>query len=340
VDDKTLIDRTTRFLVTLTLFGGAWYTLKGVTNLWLKTFSEIFYSKSVINKEHIFSMSLLIVMVSITSSVISYLYMEYKTYRNYEDNEEMKTAVYKADRGFDGIFSMINVSFISFLTINILTIFVKEIKGLTLLLLFFVGFSIGAISKYFLEEKVKNALTKFNLPTFKTKTKQLGYIIYISLIILILSLSLMILSLEGNQEVEVKIEETPQLPIEIILKNFERPTLEFSVYREKNPKKNVKFKIRQEDLQKSLVEVYETNLPNENFLFKSNIENKLTRSQNENTYQYTSELNKYILEGKNVVDIIIISEGENSKKTVRIATTIFKDGEAIDVPQKIYKVNP
>lgn len=340
MEDKTLIDRTTRFLVTLTLFGGAWYILKGVTNLWLKTFSEIFYSKSIINKEHILSMSLLIVMVSITTTVIIYLYMEYKTYRNYEDKEEMEKAVNKADRRFDGIFSMVNVSFISFLTINILTIFVKEIKGLTLLSMIFVGFLIGAISRFYLEEKVRSAITKYRLPKPNNKGKQLGYIIYISFIVLILSFSLMIVSLEGNQKVEVKIEDTTKIPMEITLQNFESPTIEFSIFREKKPKKNVKFKLKDGDFQKSLIEVHETNLPNENFLLRNNTDNKLTRSQNENTYQYTSELSKYILEGKNVVEIIIISKGENSKKTVRIASTITKDGEAIEVPQNIYKVNP
>ncbi|MFD2046453.1 hypothetical protein ACFSTA_19095 [Ornithinibacillus salinisoli] len=340
--EKREIDRTTRFLVTLTLFGGTWFVFRGIIEVWANTFSEIVYAKGIISHEHILWMSLLIVMVAITGSVLKYVYLEYNTYRHFAKSEQQLDSIKKADSSFDGIFTMIKISFVFIIILNFLTLFISEIKILTFLVLSIIGICAGILYKYTLKNKIKRFFIKTNIHKLYTKAKlsQLWFILYIFLIILVLSLALIMVSFDSNQEVEINIVDTNSVPLIITLNNYDNPTMEINIFRENNPNDNINLTVGENEFQRSLIEVYETNLTNENFLIKSSNNNKFPISQNKDIYQYNLELGEYLLEGKNVLEIFVFSEGNISKKTVHIITEICIEGDKVEIPQKSFKVNP
>lgn len=349
--NKNETDRTTRLLITITFFGGTWYILRGIINLWGKTFSEIVYTKSIINYEHIVSIWLLIVMVVLTGTVIIYIYTEFKTYQYLPNKCDKERSINKADRAFNNIFNMIKkLKFLSILILIqvFLIMLFTQIKMGNFLLIFVGELILVIVYMSFLKEKLKIQFKRINLkqwnvfPKLRAKFKQLELITYLFVLVFIVSISLIVISIEGNQEVEIKINDTKKVSMEILLNNYEKPTKEINISREKKPSSNVNIELEESELQKSLIEVYESRISKGNFLLKeSEDENKkVPISKNKYFYKYNLELEEYLLEGENFLEIYIQNNGNVSKKTVHIVTPIYKEGEKIDIPRENFKITP
>ncbi|MDQ0224416.1 hypothetical protein ACFPRB_17280 [Metabacillus niabensis] len=348
---KNETDRTTRLLITITFFGGTWYLLRGIINLWGKTFSEIVYTKSILNYEHIVSIWLLVVMVILTGTVIIYIYSEFKTYQYLPNKYDKEKSINKADRAFNDIFNMIKkLKFLSILILIpvFLIMLFTQIKMGIFLLIFVVELILVFIYMFFIKEKLKNQIKRLNLqqmnvfPKLRDKFKHLELITYLLVFVFIVSISLIVISIEGNQEVEMKINDTKKIPMEILLNNYEKPTIEINIIREKRPTSNVKIDLEESELQKSFIEVYESRISKGNFLLKeSEDENKkVPISKNKYFYKYNLELEEYLLEGENFLEIYIQNNGNASKKTVHIVTPIYKEGEKINIPRENFKITP
>ena len=63
---------------------------------------------------------------------------------------------------------------------------------------------------------------------------------------------------------------------------------------------------------------------------------------NKSIYQdsYTLDLNKYLQEGKNNIEILILYSNEFSEKTVRITNEIKRKENLLEVTKKDYKITP
>lgn len=282
-------------------------------------------------------------MVILTISVVKYIYAELKTYRLFDRNEDMLDAIRKADLSFEDIFTMAKLSTNSVLLSLFLSLFINDIKFWRFLLLVIVGFIIGLIYIVFFERKVKYYAS--TIPVIKKikpsgRLGQIGTIMYIFLLISVLSFTLIISAFDSNQEVKMKIEETITVPIEISLYNIDNPIIEYTIHREKNPKNDIIIKLVEEDLRKSIIEVSETKNSFNSFLIKENLNEKYQISENKIFYQYRTKLNKYILDGENLIEISILSNGNMSRKTYRVVTSIYKQGNEILIPQKTFNIKP
>ncbi|RIU93441.1 hypothetical protein [Oceanobacillus picturae] len=348
---KNETDRTTRLLFTVTLFGGTWYIFRGVINLWNNTFTEIAYTKSIINFEHIISIWILVIMIVITGTVVRYIYYEFKTYQHIPNNEEREKSISNADDAFKDNFKMLKTLAILSLIILILFFFYNfftRIKLKNILLFTFIGLILVILFKSIIKRKLKdrskNSKIKLKTITHKLSNmyKRIGLITYLIILVLIVSFSLLVISIESNQEVKVNIGDTQKLPMEIILKNYDNPTLEIIIFREEEPANNISILLEEDDLQKSIIEVYETRTSKENFLLKGikSANSKTTISNNNYYYKYNLDLEKYILQNKNIMKVYIHNNGNTGKKTVYFATSIYKDGNSINIAQDNFKVNP
>jgi hypothetical protein len=328
------IDRTTRLLVTITLFSGAWFLLKGVFFHWLNTFTDIIYSKGIFYYEHLISIVLLTIAVAITLLVIRYLYMELRTYRYYKNEEEQQDSLKKADICFDEIFNMIKTSLYVLLFIIIGLICIKYKM---FLLIISIGFLLGIILRIidiqFNNEYINKA--KLYWRTINEKAKYIIVLVNVSCLSLVIGFVIMISSYEDKQKVHVKFLERKNLSFEIKLSNIQKPEVEINVFRELKPNDDIKLNLEEEDFRGSFIEVSETSS-----MLKNNEKDKFHFSQNNFQYLYESVLDQYILDGKNELEIFIRSNGNISKKTVHIFTTIIKDSNGISISQKNFEVNP
>lgn len=342
---KNETDRTTRMLVTITLLGGTWYIFRGVIDIWFRTFTEIIYTKSIINYEHILSIWILVIMVVITGTVIRYLYLEFKNYQHIPNNDDRLNSISKADKGFKDIINivkfLINVSKFFIIMFLLFNVFIR-IKWKILV---GVGLLWGLLYMLTFKKKSRNQKTRINV-ILKNKffifKNQIGLIIYLIVFVGIVSFSMIVFSFEGNQEVNMKINNTNKMPMEILLNNYDKPTVEISISRNEKPNSNVIVKLEEDDFQKSLVEVFESRVSKENFFLKS-IEGRNSKtavSKNKYSYKYHLDLEKYILEKENIIEVYIHNNGSMNKKTVHLVTSIYKEGNKVNVSQDKFKVSP
>lgn len=151
-------DRSPRLLITLTILGGTWFVFRGIIDIWIRTFSEIAYSNSVVNLEHAIAIWLLVVFAVISGLTIRYIYFEYKTYQNTFINNIKQDFENEADKAFEDIFvtvKILSVSSLIYTGLIIILSYITYIKIKALIILIAIGI-IMSILILLLQKKIKN----------------------------------------------------------------------------------------------------------------------------------------------------------------------------------------
>jgi hypothetical protein len=343
VKRKSRIDRTTRLLVTITLFGGAWFLLKGAAIIWYNTFSKSAYIKNLFNVEYVFSILLLTTVLGITISVFNYLYLEFKTYQYYQNDNNQNEAIKRADDGFNRIFKTIKTSINIILTFVIILAVIEVIKT-PIKIWFIVGGFLIVILIVILLYINKDILKKIESITNITESKIKPYIkfSYIAFLVLFGGISITLLSISDNGDVKVKINESNKIPMSFKLQNILEPEIQIRIIREKDSDKPILIPVKGDQFKESSIELLEET-SNSNLFSKDNKKDisdvdKFYTSKSKYYYEYTLNLREYLTEGKNEIEILIFSNEGSNKKKVRIVNSILIKGTNIKITKKDFKV--
>ncbi|WP_025027046.1 hypothetical protein [Caldalkalibacillus mannanilyticus] len=333
---KNKIDRTTRLVVSLTIFGATWYILLGAIRLWFTTFSESAYIKSILNLEHILAVSILTAVSAVTISFVRYLYAELQTYQCFNDNSSRERSESKADLSYSNIFKTIKNSFLGIVTLFGIYIFVQIFLELKSIVFFLIGFIITVliVIVFYLG---KNKLKKIIDLTEKIEKKVSPFLqlVYLLILFFTIGISISMLSINSNKQIEVSIIESQNIPIEIKLHNIHKPTVTLNIEREASPEENIQIIINSENMERSIVEVFDDS---QRSFIKDN--NKFYFNQSKVLNKTSLEINDFIFEGKNTIEFIVVSEEMPINKNIRIRTDIFKNGNEITITENEFTVNP
>jgi hypothetical protein len=340
------IDRATRLGFIITLFGGSVYILQGAFKIWFNTFSQIAYNKNIFNIDYLLALVIFTIVIAITGYVFRYILFELKTYQYYNNENDQQRALEKADNSFEEIFIILR--YCTYLVLGILTItaiidlvnkpsslryiVVGAVSGVILFILMLLVYKSkwGKILKS--AEQLGNKLS--------TKIKYFGVIFYIIVLLLISGISLTIVSLNNNNQfVKVELKEKPHVLLNIELQNFRNPEIQLNILRESGTPTHLK--ISEKELQYSFVEVLEKNNKgidkNKKNLSLQEID-KLHINESKDFYKYVLDLNKYIYDGKNALEILVFSDNNSNEKTVHIFASIDKRGNEIKIYKKKFEI--
>ncbi|MGY4691010.1 hypothetical protein [Salibacterium sp. K-3] len=326
---KNNVDRTTRLVVTLTIFGGTWFLLKGGMNLWLNTFTTNAYTRSLFTFDYIVSVIILTFIIAVTIRVLNYAYTEFKTYQAFNDEEERKSIEKLADTKFVSIFETIRHCAIATMGIAILSIileftmkfglFFSVLTASIVILTLF-------ILKFFNNKKIMKAIEVVD--RFEKKISPFGYLIYLGLIVFFLGVATTLISINQNQVVEAEFRNNKDSNLEIQLKNIEEPQASINIINERE--KNTTINLNEKDFNQNFVEVYENVSPKNK---KLNLDKSLRQ------FNLSLNLSQYLVEGTNKVEIKVSAENYDNQRIIRIVNDINKDGSTLSFSQKTFKID-
>lgn len=328
-------DRSPRLLITLTIFGGAWFVFRGIIDIWMRTFSEIAYSNSVVNLEHAIAIWLLVVFAVISGSTIRYIYFEFKTYQNTFRNSIKHNFENEADRAFEDIFVTIKILLVSSLVSTCLIIilsYITYIKIRALIILIAVGIIISILI-LLLQKKIKNNHVFLNI--YDSKVFKISSLtIYLTLITVVFSLYLMIFSISNNQSVNLKLDNDKEVLLTIKTTNLQSPSVNISIKNfDGNDILTENIKLSEDEITKSIIEVYESESVKENFLInKSKDSNYKLMIKKTKIYSESKiALRNYLLQGDNLIEITIRNKDSAGTKNVKISTVINLNDDQISI---------
>lgn len=344
---KSRIDRTTRLLITITFFGGAWFIFKNISLLWFNTFTKNAYTVNIINIEHIFAIVSLTIILLIISYVFRYIYFEFKTYQNFDGDNEKEKAILDADNSFKEIFKLLNYVINTILVLFLIRVIIEVINEPFILsyilggLIFFIVLIV--LLKRINKEKVKKIFEFANV--IEDRTKHYGIIGYIALFVVLFGISLTLVSLGEGKNVRLELLESSNVMLKIELQNFRDPEIYLFLFNELTEEKSM-LKVDQSEFLQSFVEVKEINE-------KYDLQNILSDTQNtllgidkfyinKSNYQHYAEkeLAELLTEGKNQLRVIIMSNDNSKRKIVDISTNISKYGNEYQISQKKFELQP
>lgn len=214
-EPSTQIDRTTRLAVTFTIFGALFLILKSSIGIWYNIFTNIAYINNFLNYDYMLSIIFVTITLVVSVSIIRYVFLELQTYKHFKDADAKAKTVSRADWAFERIFK--DIKGLTLLLLFLLLIFlIREmilgesimpmLRGLILgIVLFFVGYFAYKKServRRFMDNSSEERLPSALFSLFST-------VIYIVLFVLVFGLAFTINSLAStNQQAEVVLEET------------------------------------------------------------------------------------------------------------------------------------
>jgi hypothetical protein len=324
------IDRTTRLVITLTLFGGSWFLLKNTIGIWYQTFTMFAYTKTFVSVESIFSVILLTIVSAVTLKVISYIFHELKTYQLFSQEEVREEALALADKKFSNIFLTIKNCFYFFLVTGLIMTIVTVIFKPT----FFYSFLIGillAIVIFIITHKKRGKVQIFLEKTeiIQKKISPYSFLLYIVFLILFVGMSLSMVSLNANQNVNVKFTSENGTHIVMELQNIEVKELSVTI---RNNEDRRSVDLTEAEVREDLIETFDDSKTNNNRVY-------LKKSK----YQqhYIINIGKYLLEGLNKIEMkIIVEELSENNQIVRIENDIIKKNDSIYFSEEVFKIEP
>jgi hypothetical protein len=334
------IDRTTRLIATLTIAGGIAFLIKIVFSAWFKTFSTSAYTKKIINFEYIVSVVIVTVTIVIAFSIVKYLYFELKTYIFYENRTDQQNAIQNADNAFGGIFKNIKICGNSLLVIGIIGALNEIFNDKHSWKFIMVGVSIGGIFILTILLVNKDKIKKIIKVTDAIELKITPYsnFLFVGLLSLFVGLTITIFSIDSNQNTKITIQETKTVPIKIELQNNYSSLVYINI---NNSKGETSIDPSKVSFVESYVEVLEknkelkTSKEIEQFVKNLNKENdKLNISKTKYIKVYSTDLEKYLVDGKNEVEVIVYTTNSNNSKATHFITTVTKDGANIEITEK------
>jgi hypothetical protein len=322
------IDRATRLVITLTLFGGSWFLLKNTIGIWYQTFTKFAYTKTFISVESIFSVILLTIVSAITLKVISYIFHELKTYQSFSQSEVREEALALADKKFSDIFLTIKNCFYFFLVTGLIMTIVTVIFKPTFYYSFLIGILL-AIVIFIISHKKRGKVQIFLEKTeiFQKKISPYSFLLYIVFFILFFGISLSMVSLNANQNVSVNFTSEYGTQILIDLQNIEVKELSLNI---ENNEETRSVDLAEAELREDLIETLDDSKTNNNRVYL-----KKSRYQQ----HYIIKIDKYLLEGLNKIEMKVIVEGlSENNQIVRIKNDIIKKKESINFSEKVFKI--
>lgn len=351
-------DRTTRFAIMLTLFGAAIFLFKNSFLVWFQTFYSSAYTKTALNLEHLLVVVTFTVTVTIGIAWIKYMYFELKTLQYLED-EEQNRIVKKADKYFSNIFQTIKYSlyilFIFLIIIVIYEIVYNENNWVILTRSFGIGMVLALLS-YLIwkilrkinlsQNRLINSIGQY-LPQIRRNNAPVGFLLYIGVLVSFLSFTITIASINGNKFTQIKLHDDKKILLELNTQNIANLNIDMIIRREGTSNNIVSINNSDFQLLESSVEVFKDNKlsPTHKIDIKNISEEWSKRNygvsinQSRENKKYKLELEKYILEGKNKLELILEVKNENSSKNVYFSTDIYKKGKDIEILEKNFKID-
>lgn len=332
--DKKDIDRTTRLVITLTIFGGSWFLLRGAFALWFNTFSKSAYIKSLFTIEYVISVIVLTFIIVTSIRVLSYVFTELKTFQVFSSIDDKVDMQKIADAKYAEIFKTIKRSINGIIGISIISLIVELTIKPSLLISITIGtvlfLVLFIILRFFVKkEKLKGIISKVD--GIEQKISPYVFLLYTGLIVFLVGISLALMSINHNRYIEVEFKKTNELELEIVIQNIDDPEMVISIVNENKPDKRSTIKVTKDDYYHDLVEVFE-HLNTQNT--KYNIDKYIKH------YHYSTNLDQYVLDGRNIVEINIIGKDSNVNKVTRIVNEIERNGSRTKIAEDKFMVKP
>ncbi|MGX4671074.1 hypothetical protein JNUCC74_18140 [Cerasibacillus sp. JNUCC 74] len=338
--------RSTRLAFTITIFGGAWFITKGGTKLWSKIFSEIAYTKTLYNFEHLYAIIIMTIIIVIVISVIKYIYYEMKSYALYRKPKHQADVFKKADDCFENIFRNLEYSLKIIILPLLVLLLIKGIKeNINLTKWLLGGCSIIIIIIIFimhLNKKVRNKFIKITHSFERKIDKSVPFALfgYFALLIATLGITVTLLSLDQGKYAIVRFNDTQQMPLEIKVNNYDDVKFQLRIIRDSVFNKHININVKEMERYSSSIEVFKSdnnklNMDIEEFksrLDKNNYGVSIQKSNNIDNYKLN--LDKYILDGKNTIELLIQTTNEN----IFIVNELYKSGDEIRIKEKEFEV--
>lgn len=355
-DHNRLTVRTTRLGVVVILFGAVWYLFKGSLNIWYRTFSENLALRIFLDIGSILSVSWLACAILIMFSILQYVFYELKTFQYFESHTEEQQVLTKAEVSFVRIFESIKRCFQAMIASLFIIVIIEASKSplsesIYIYLIFVLILIFGVLM--FIKEKVlpfrNQKLTKFkkialffDLIMSNIIIPFLGFIKTLCILFFI-GILLSVISIDKTRYLEIEFKETTNVPLKFNMQNNTDPNIYINIYKDTVPNENISKQIKTNELDKSSMEIMEVD--------NTKIFDEKNKQINEGSwkqvdilkesnyyYKYTTELKKYMVEGRNVVKIIVLPSGTSGKQRIVITTTINKQGDNIKIAKKRFKI--
>ncbi|EEK47197.1 hypothetical protein bcere0002_58520 [Bacillus cereus ATCC 10876] len=164
---------------------------------------------------------------------------------------------------------------------------------------------------------------------------------YFFILFVILSFTITTVAAGGNKQLEINIGEIKEVPITLTTQNIKNLNIQMKI--------NDKIYIKTEEFEKSdnLVEVFD----NSEDLSKKYIDiDKVSEEVNKNNYgiqlektkykdKYEMELEKYMVEGKNKVEMLVMFTSNDIDKYLNFKTYIYIKKDKIKISENNIKVS-
>lgn len=341
-------DRIPRLALILTIFGGNVFVTKWFLVAWWKTFSNSAYTQTIYNKEHILVLFLALIASIISIKFIYYIYLELRTLGYYKNDKEHKTSINRADEAYRDVFKTMQLSSKIMLIPSVIIIVTETLKRKETIPFIVYGVCIVGICLvllHFLRKKTTFFEKQlFNYKIFKkvkSPFESLMEIGYFFILFVILSFTITAVAAGGNKQLEINIDKIKEVPITLTTQNIKNLNIQMKI--------NDKVYIKTEDFEKSdnLVEVFD----NSEDLSKKFIDiNKVSDEVKKNNYgiqlektkykdKYELELEKYMVEGKNKVEMLVMFTSNDIDKYLNFKTYIYIKKDKIKISEDNIKVS-
>lgn len=327
------IDRTTRLVITLTLFGGSWFLLKNAFIFWYKMFSTFVYTKTFINIDSIISLIIFTIVIAVTWKALSYIFYELKTFQKYSEESKKNEAMNVADTKFSDIFHTIKNCFQFFFVTGLIGFLIGVLFKPNLLISFSIGILISIL--FFIIIRIKNDKVKEIVKKAENLEKKIGpysFLIYILFIIFFVGITISLISTTTNQLVKVEFDNSSGVDLKLVLQNINLKELTITTENMKEGINKSKVNISEGEIMEDLVEVFDDSKTNNNRVYLDKSKHQL---------HYSINLDKYIKEGKNIIEIKIKNNGTNEdSQIISIKNDVLKKENMIEFSEKSFEIQP
>lgn len=330
--EKSKVDRTTRLVITITVFGGAWFLLKEIFKLWVRTFSSGAYTKTIISFEYLLLVIILTFVVVITYKGLTYIYSELKTYQAFENKNDAINSQQNADINFANIFSTIKYCKNAFITVLLLATAVQLILQPNLKFSILIGISLGILILIVFRWVKKERWKKINeiAKNIEERVSPYGLMLNIVFFLIIIGICITLVSINSNQFVKAEFKTDNDLKFDISIQNIQDFRVEILIYSNENLEVTHSYNIKKTDFIHNSIEVTANDDSSNKKLF-------IDKSKYQS--HYSMNIKKYIQEGKNTVKINIFTKDPLGSKVIRLVNTINKSGMTLDISEEEFIVN-
>ncbi|WP_088104769.1 hypothetical protein [Halalkalibacter urbisdiaboli] len=354
IKENSTIDRTTRLIVTITVFGALFLVFKTAIHIWFKTFTTMLYTRDFFNIDYVIATVFLSISIIISISFIKYIFYELKTYINYEKDNDKQSAVKKADQCFAKIFISIKNTAV-FLIIIFISLVIRDSFDRDDLFVIILGGCTGIIVVlglsflFYKSIKAKKAFTYFNDKVASNSfISTIIFFIYIVLISSLLGLTLTLYSFNStNQNAKVTLKEDRTIPLVVELQNYSDPIVTATIT---NYDSNNEIKLETLILErKEFIETYSGQIKNHELTTEDDLMylvnnlsteiDKMDISTRKALSKFELTLENHIEIGENLIEVVMISRENSDLVVTKFMTLVTKENNKIQITEKEFNTS-